>query len=97
VENNPTTRLRQGTWKKKGTRKHDVKPETETLKNRLLDFPDQFFQVLCTVLTPTQVPNSFPRKCLFRTFNVTYNDDQKSSYTDYIGLDMQTQFNKRDL
>ena len=29
--------------KKQGGRKHDVKPET--LKNRLLDFPDQFLQV----------------------------------------------------
>jgi len=27
----------------------------------------------------------------------TYNDDQKSSYADYIELSMQSQFNKRGL
>jgi hypothetical protein len=27
----------------------------------------------------------------------TYNDDQKSSYTDYIEVSMQSQFNKRGL
>jgi hypothetical protein len=34
---------RGSSMKKQGTRKHDVKPDT--LKQRLLDFPDQFFQV----------------------------------------------------
>jgi hypothetical protein len=33
----------------------------------------------------------------FIIFNATYKDDQKSSYTDYIELSMQTQFNKRTL
>jgi len=34
---------RGASGKKKGATKHDVKPET--LKKRLLDFPDQFLQV----------------------------------------------------
>ena len=34
---------------------------------------------------------------LFSLFNATYNDDQKSSYTDYIELSMQSQFNERAL
>ena len=29
--------------------------------------------------------------------NASYNDDQKSSYADYIELSMKSQFNKRDL
>ena len=31
---------------------------------------------------------------LFSIFNTTYNDDQKSSHTDYIELSIQSQFNK---
>ena len=34
---------------------------------------------------------------LFSIFNTTYNDDQKSSHTDYIELSIQSQFNKRAL
>ncbi len=52
-----------------------------------------FTYVWRTVLTNS--PNSF--ECLFIIFNMTYNDDQKSSYTDYIELSIQSQFNKRDL
>ena len=42
-------------------------------------------------------PGSCPPVRLFNIFNATYNDDQKSSYTDYIELSMQSQFNKRGL
>ena len=45
----------------------------------------------------TNSPNSCPPESLFNIFNVTYNDDQKSSYTDYIELSIQSQFNKQDL
>jgi hypothetical protein len=31
-------------------------------------------------------PNSCPSESLFTIFNVTYNDDQKLSHTDYIDL-----------
>ncbi len=51
--------------------------------------------VLRAVLTNS--PNSCPFERLFSIFNTTYNDDQKSSYTDYIELSMQSQFNKRAL
>ena len=54
-----------------------------------------FSYVLRTVLTNS--PNSCPPECLFSLFNATYNDDQKSSYADYIELSMQSQFNKRGL
>ncbi len=54
-----------------------------------------FAYVLRAVLTNS--PNSCPSERLFSLFNVTYNVDQKSSYTDYIELSMQSQFNKRDL
>ncbi len=54
-----------------------------------------FTYVLCEVLTNS--PNSCPPECLFSIFNTTYDDDQKSSYTDYIQLSIQSQFNKRDL
>ena len=54
-----------------------------------------FTYVLRTVLTNS--PNSCPAERLFNLFNSTYNDDQKSSYADYIELSMQSQFNKRDL
>jgi hypothetical protein len=54
-----------------------------------------FTYVLRTVLTNS--PNSCPPERLFSIFNATYNDDQKSSYTDYIELSMQSQFNKRAL
>jgi hypothetical protein len=45
----------------------------------------------------TNSPNSWPPECLFSIFNATDNDDQKSSYTDYIELSMQSQFNKQGL
>jgi hypothetical protein len=54
-----------------------------------------FTYVLRAVLTNS--PNSCPPERLFSIFNATYNDDQKSSYTDYIELSMQSQFNKRAL
>ena len=54
-----------------------------------------FEYVLLAVLTNS--PNSCPPERLFSIFNTTYNDDQKSSHTDYIQLSMQTQFNKRAL
>ena len=51
--------------------------------------------VLRAVLTNS--PNSCPPERLFSIFNASYNDDQKRSYTDYIELSMQSQFNKRAL
>ena len=54
-----------------------------------------FAYVLRAVLTNS--PNSCPPERLFSLFNTTYNDDQKSSYADYIELSMESQFNKRDL
>ena len=45
-----------------------------------------FAYVLRAVLTNS--PNSCPPERLFSLFNATYNDDQKSSYTDYIELSM---------
>jgi len=43
-----------------------------------------FTYVLRAVLTNS--PNSCPSESLFSIFNVTYNDDQKLSHTDYIDL-----------
>ncbi len=54
-----------------------------------------FAYVLRTLLTNS--PNSCPPERLFSLFNTTYNDDQKSSYADYIELSIQSQFNKRGL
>ena len=54
-----------------------------------------FTYVLRTVLTNS--PNSCPPECLFSIFNSTFDADQKSSYTDYIQLSMQSQFNNRTL
>ena len=54
-----------------------------------------FTYVLRAVLTNSS--NSCPPESLFSIFNATYDDDQKSSYADYIQLSMQSQFNKRDL
>ena len=45
-----------------------------------------FTYVLRVVLTNS--PNSCSPECLFTLFNATYNDDQKSSYADYIELSM---------
>jgi hypothetical protein len=45
-----------------------------------------FAYVLREVLTNS--PNSCPPECLFTLFNTTYNDDQKSSCTDYIEISM---------
>ena len=54
-----------------------------------------FAYVLRAVLTNS--PNSCPTERLFSLFNVTYDDDQKSSYADYIELSIRSQFNKPDL
>jgi hypothetical protein len=54
-----------------------------------------FVYVLRAVLTNS--PNSCPPECLFSIFNMTYNDDQRKSHTDYIELSIQSQFNKRAL
>lgn len=54
-----------------------------------------FTYVLRAVLTNS--PNSCPPERLFSMFNSTFNDDQKSSYADYMQLSMQSQFNKRPL
>ncbi len=54
-----------------------------------------FAYVLRAVLT--NLPNSCPTEHLFSIFNATYDDDQKSSYADYIELSIQSQFNKRGL
>jgi hypothetical protein len=61
-----------------------------------------FTYVLCAVLTNSH--NSCPPECLFTiggflitTFNSTFDADQKSSYTDYIQLLSQSQFNNRTL
>ena len=51
-----------------------------------------FTYVLREVLTNS--PNSYPSERLFSIFNATYNDDQKSSHTDYIELSIQSHFNK---
>jgi hypothetical protein len=48
--------------------------------------PPGFTYLLRVVLTNS--PNSYPPESLFSIFNATYNDDQKSSYTDYIELSM---------
>jgi hypothetical protein len=45
----------------------------------------------------TNSPNSWPPDRLFIIFNVTYTDEEKSSYTGYIESSMQAQFNKRAL
>ena len=52
-----------------------------------------FTCVLRAVLTKS--PNSYPPERLFTIFNSTFDTDQKSSYTDYIRLSMQSQFNNR--
>ena len=52
-----------------------------------------FTYVLRAVLTNSH--NSCPPERLFTIFNSTF--DQKSSYTDYIQLSMQSQFNNRSL
>jgi hypothetical protein len=54
-----------------------------------------FTYVLRAVLTNS--PNSCPPERLFSMFNATYNDNQKSSYTDFIELSMQAQFDNRTL
>ena len=47
-----------------------------------------FTYVLRAVLTNS--PNSCLPECLFSIFKATYDDDQKSSYTDYIQLSIQS-------
>ena len=56
-----------------------------------------FAYVLRAVLTnsPNSCPPGSERLCSI--FNTTYNDDQKSSYADYIQLSMLAQFNERVL
>jgi hypothetical protein len=54
-----------------------------------------FTYVLRAVLTNS--PNSCSPERLFSIFNATFDDDQKKSYTDYIQLSIQSQFNKRPL
>ena len=45
-----------------------------------------FTYVLCAVLTNS--PNRYPPERLFSIFNSTFDDDQKSSYVDYMQLSM---------
>jgi hypothetical protein len=45
----------------------------------------------------TNSPNSCPTEGLFNIFNVTYNDDQKKSYTDYIDTTMSFRLKYSDL
>ncbi len=54
-----------------------------------------FTYVLRAVLTKS--PNSCPPERLFSIFNSTFDADQKSSYSDYIQLSIQSQFNNRAL
>ncbi len=68
----------------------------ETLKKRLLDFPDQFFHDMEEASPGLSWP-ILPSERLCSIFNAIYNDDQKKSHTDYIELSMQSQLNKRDL
>ena len=54
-----------------------------------------FTYVLRAVLTNSH--KSCPPESLFTIFNSTFDADQKSSYTDYIQLSIQSQFNNRAL
>ena len=49
--------------------------------------------VLRAVLTNS--PNSIPPERVFSILNDTFDDDQDSSYADYIELSLQLQFNER--
>ncbi len=51
-----------------------------------------FTYVLRAVLTNS--PNSCPPERLFSIFNSTFDADQSRSYTDYMQLSMQSQFNR---
>ena len=79
----------------------EIRAEIEVMKNEVMKYQTLaatlpgFAYVLRAVLTNS--PNSCPPECLLSLFNATYNDDQKSSYADYIELSMQSQFNKRGL
>jgi hypothetical protein len=91
----------------------EIRPQIEVMKTEVMkyqalaDFIKSFEErsncatlpafacVLRAVLTNS--PNSCPPERLFSIFNATYNDEQKSSHTDYIQLSMQSQFNKRAL
>ena len=53
-------------------------------KSNCATLPVFAYVLLCAVLTNS--PNSCPTECLFIIFSATYNDDQKSSHTDYIQL-----------
>ena len=54
-----------------------------------------FAFVLRAVLTHS--PNSCPPERVFIKINATFDDDQMTSFMDYIELSMQSQYNKRDL
>ena len=51
-----------------------------------------FTYVLRAVLTNS--PDSCPPECLFSIFNSTFDADQSRSYTDYMQLSIQSQFNR---
>ena len=80
----------------------EIRPQIEVMKTEVIKVEGKLWnttkvdsRTLCAVLTNS--PNSCPPESLFSIFNETYDDDQKSSYTDYIQLSIQSQFNKRDL
>ena len=54
---------------------------------------DSFAYVLRAVLANS--PNSIPPERVFSILNDTFDDDQDSSYADYIELSLQLQFNER--
>jgi hypothetical protein len=68
--------------------------QIEVMKTDCAKLPG-FTYVLCAVLTNS--PNSCPPESLFSIFNSTFDADQKSSYTDYIQLSIQSQFKNRVL
>ena len=85
-----------------------IKPRAERLNAKeedtftLLDFwrenevgagIDSFAHVLRAVLANS--PNSIPPERVFSILNDTFDDDQDSSYADYIELALQLQFNER--
>ncbi len=71
---------------------HFFSPHFFFIKGFFHYFSPHFFPTRAVL---TNSPNSCPPERLFSIFNATYNDDQKSSYTDYIEL--LSQFNKPDL
>ncbi len=59
------------------------------------EYTFSFTYVLPAVLNDSV--NSCPPERLFSIFNLTFDDDQKSSYADYMRLSIQSQFNERAL